>query len=216
MPALSIQSTIILRRKISRLVWVAAALLTSACHSQGRLHAIERGESYTGLADSTVLIIRHAEKPEEGSGLALEGERRAKAYVRYFSNLKLEGHPMLPDCLVASADGPESRRPRLTLKPLAKALALTIDYRHAARDVAALTDELKKAPHGKCILICWHHGEIDRLVELLGADPGTLLPRGRWPDELYDWLLVLSYDHDGRLRDARRLCEALMPGDSAN
>jgi len=66
------------------------------------------------------------------------------------------------------------------------------------------------------ILICWRHGNIPALLRALGAKPGDLLPRGKWPNSVYDWVILLSYDHDGRLipASARRINEHLMPGDS--
>src|SRR5215471_18691768 len=81
------------------------------------------------LQDATVLIIRHAEKPEGGPDLSAEGRRRAEAYVQYFSNFKVDNQLLRIDALIAAADSKQSRRPRLTLKPLSKALGLKIDTR---------------------------------------------------------------------------------------
>jgi hypothetical protein len=67
----------------------------------------------SGLADATVLIIRHAEKPDSGAGLSPAGEARAQAYVGYFQHLTLNGTEFRPDTLIATADSKNSARERL-------------------------------------------------------------------------------------------------------
>lgn len=168
------------------------------------------------LRDAVILIIRHAEKPESGVGLSAAGQQRAEAYVNYFQNLALDSQPLKPDYLFATADSKESHRPRLTLEPLSKALGLKIDDRFKNKNFAELADELRSKPHGKRILIAWHHGEIAELAQALDAHPGGLLPEGKWPAEVYCWMLELRYDHDGRLipGETKRINEHLMPGDA--
>ena len=52
---------------------------------------------------------------------------------------------------------------------------------------------------GKSILIAWHHSEIPNLILAFGADTMALLPDGKWPDTAFDWIVVLRYDHSGKL-----------------
>jgi hypothetical protein len=54
------------------------------------------------------------------------------------------------------------------------------------------------------------------LTNALGADADKLVPGGKWPDTVFDWMLELRYDHDGRLipAETKRISEKLMPGDS--
>jgi|SRR5437899_5740745 len=168
------------------------------------------------LQDATILIIRHAEKPEQGPELSAEGRRRAEAYVQYFSNFKVDNQFLRIDSLIAAADSKQSRRPRLTLKPLSKALGLKIDTHFDDKDYFALAEDLQNKDHGKAILICWHHGPMPGLVQALGADPWTLLPGGRWPQGQFAWVLQLRFDHNGRLipEETRRIEEHLMPQDN--
>ena len=159
---------------------------------------------------TTFLLIRHAEKPEEGAGLAPAGEIRAKAYADYFQALKLGSETLKPDAIYAAADSKNSRRPRLTVEPLAHALGLAVNTDYKDRDFALLANALQsRKSTGRNLLICWHHGAMLELLRALGADPGTLLPAGRWPGEEYDWLIVLRYDAAGHLVDARRIDEGL-------
>lgn len=164
-----------------------------------------------GLANTTILIIRHAEKPESRRDLSDAGRRHAGAYVKYFSQFELDSKPLKIDALFAAADSKNSRRPRLTLEPLAHALNLPIQAPFNDKNPKALAAELKREPHGKCLLICWHHGEMADLLRALGASPEALLPGGKWPASHYDWLLELRYDPEGNLlpNQCRRIVEEL-------
>jgi hypothetical protein len=170
-------------------LWLLAAVLSAHAKSDGN----------SGLADATVVIIRHAEKPDSGTDLSPEGQAHAQAYVGYFQHLVLDGVPFRPDVLVASADSKNSARERLTLAPLAQALGLPIDQRFADKDVKALFQALASESHGKSILIAWHHGELAKLIHAFGTDPDALLPKGKWPDSVFNWTVVLRYDHAGKL-----------------
>ncbi|MBE1160557.1 flagellar basal body-associated protein FliL [Dyella sp. 7MK23] len=166
-----------------------------------------------GLADATVLIIRHAEKPADGAGLTPEGEARARAYVGYFEHFSLNGAPMVPNALYAAADSKSSMRPRLTITPLSEALQLPIDSRFADKQTRKLVDALRQEPHGKQVLIAWHHGEIPALIDDLGGDAAALIPGDKWPSQVFGWVIVLQYDHKGRLAASQVVHEDLMPDD---
>jgi hypothetical protein len=192
---------------MKRLVLVALWVMALA------LSAHAAGDSTTGLADTTVLIVRHGEKPDSGPGLSPEGEARAQAYVAYFQPFMLDGSPIRPDMLVASADSKNSARERLTLTPLSQALKLPIDQRFADHEVQNLVAALSTESHGKSILIAWHHGQLGKLIKAFGADPKTLLPNGKWPDDVFNWVVVLRFDHTGQLEpDSVRVIEEKLAG----
>lgn len=167
-----------------------------------------------GLADTVVLIIRHAEKPASGDSLTPAGEARAKAYVHYFQNYLADGESFQVDHLFAAADSKGSKRPRLTLTPLSQATGLVIDQRFTDKQFQELANELRARPHGKHILICWHHGEIPGLLQALGATPEQLLPKGKWPSEVFGFVIQLRYDGKGQLVEAKCIKENLMPDDA--
>ncbi len=175
--------------------------------------------SYDGnsgaLKNAVILIIRHAEEPDDGYGLSPVGDARAQAYVNYFKNFTVDGQPLKLDYLFAAKDSPNSHRPRLTIEPLAKALGLTVDTRFDNKQFLKLVDEIQSRPHGTNILICWHHGTIPQLLSALGADPKKLLPDGKWPDDVFGWLIQLRYDENGRLFESKRINENLSSDDSA-
>ena len=167
------------------------------------------------LTNATILIIRHAEKPDHGPELAPAGSQRAQAYADYFQHFQVDGHPLKLNHLFCTADSAGSRRPRRTLEALSQALKLPLDGRFPNKNALALAQEIRTHFHGQNLLICWHHGEIPVLLAGLGADPQAVLPEGVWPDEVFDWLIELRFDAAGRLLAAQRLPEHLMPGDEA-
>ena len=173
------------------------------------------GES-SALKNAVVLIIRHAEKPDSGYDLSPAGYQRADAYPGYFKGLAMDSKPLKLDYVFATADSKGSHRPRLTVEPLGRALGLQIDTRFTNKKFQDMVDEIQTKDHGRHILICWHHGEIPNLVRALGADPDKLLPEGKWPNEVFGWMLELRYDENGRLMpgETKRINEKLMPGDS--
>jgi broad specificity phosphatase PhoE len=160
--------------------------------------------------DPVILIIRHAEKPDEGSGLSAAGEARAEAYVNYFKNFKIDGQPLNLDYLFASRVSSASDRPGLTLAPTAKALGLTIDSQYGNNQFQKLADKIQSRLGGKNILICWHHGNIPGLLQALGANPDSVLPNGKWPSDVFGWLIMLRYDENGHLLESKRIDENLL------
>ena len=173
-----------------------------------------QGGAGSGLENAVILVIRHAEKANKGDDLSKAGKQRAKAYVDYFKNFTVDSKPLQVDYLFSTADSKASRRTRMTLEPFSKAIGLTIDSRFQYTDIQGLVGAIQTKPPGKQYLICWHHGEIPQLVNALGADSKALFRNGKWPDDVYDWLIQLRYDANGHVMEAKRIDENLMPGDS--
>jgi hypothetical protein len=168
------------------------------------------------LQSSVVIIVRHAEKPDTGDGLAPAGDARANAYVDYFKHFTVNSNAVHFDYLFAAKDSRESKRPRLTIKPLSKALGLVINTEFKDDKYTELAEELHAGRYrNKNILVCWHHGKIPELLAALGADPHKLLPNGKWPEDVFGWVVSLEYDQKGNL-NATVEDENLMPGDAAN
>ena len=161
------------------------------------------------LANNTVLIIRHSEKPDTGSGLNAQGEARARLYEKYFQPFQEEGLSVQVDSLYAGADSKNSMRPRLTLEPLSKSSGMPLHANIGTKDSEQLVQQLKSESHGQHPLIAWRHGEIPTLLRAFGASPEKLLPNGQWPDEIFDWVIVLNIGPDGQLTSAKRIHQGL-------
>jgi broad specificity phosphatase PhoE len=169
-----------------------------------------------GPKNSVVLIIRHAENPANGHGLSPRGKERAEAYKNYFLNFTVDSKRREPEVIFVATDSKHSHRPRLTVQPFAKAANLPIDNRFGNNQPSDLAAELRANQQGKVILICWHHGQIPALLRALGVAPETLVPGGKWPRDVYDWVIMVSFDENGRVipESTRRINEHLLPGDS--
>jgi len=172
--------------------------------------------AHDGPKGAVVLIIRHAEKPAAGSGLSPRGEERAKAYEKYFRTFTVKGLPLHLNAIFAASDSVESQRPRLTVEPLAKALNLSIDSHFNSKDIPQLAVELRESQKNKNVLLCWRHREIPDLLRVFGAKPEVFLPGGIWPDNNFDYVIMLTFNKDGNLIPAKtkRISEQLLPGDS--
>lgn len=160
------------------------------------------------LANNTVLIIRHAEKPPVGAELTPAGQARAQAYTHYFEPFREDQLNVSVDALYAGADSESSVRPRQTLEPMSKALGLKLDTSVSTKAPAQLVTMLRTEPHGKHPLIAWRHGQIPALLSAFGATP-TLLPGGKWPDDTFDWVVVLRFDGEAKLQSAHLVKEHL-------
>jgi|SRR5262245_17714434 len=178
--------------------------------------SIALADPQEGPKNSVVLIIRHAENPATGHGLSLRGEQRAEAYKDYFTNFMVDSKRLEPQAVFAAKDSKQSHRPRLTVEPFAKAAKLPIDTRFGSNQSDHLAADLRAIEQGKVVLVCWRHGVIPDLLRALGEKPKKLLPDGKWPDAVYDWVILLSFDQNGRLIPAntKRITEHLLPGET--
>ena len=190
--------------------------LASAHHSQKH----EADDSSRGLRNVTVLIVRHAEKPEQSDGpnsrgLTPRGEQRAEAYANYFDPLRIDGQTLQPQRLIATSDSKNSERPRLTLTPLAARLQLPLEQPFADKQVDKLVESLRRQNQAAVVLIAWHHGELGNLIDAFGGDLKTLVGKDKWPGDVYNWLIVLRFDDRGQLMpsSSHLVQEHLLPGD---
>jgi hypothetical protein len=164
------------------------------------------------LKNATILIIRHGEKPPEGPDLSPAGEERAAAYVPYFENFTTPRGEHLEITHIFAADSSEaSKRPVLTVTPLAAALKLVIDDSFADSHYKKLADWIlaKDSPSpnpysDSTLLICWHHEHAIDLAEALGMpnDPAPTFPwpaNHEWPEDVFGWVLIITYDEQGEI-----------------
>src|SRR5215469_14516576 len=173
-------------------------------------------ENTPALSNVTVLIIRHAEEPSKGDGLSSRGTERAQGYVEYFKNFAIDGKPLKIDYLFAASDSSNSRRPRLTLEPIAQSLGVSIDSQFKSKDFLKLAQKIETLPQGSNVLVCWHHSDIPNLIGALGGDAEKVLQKDKWPGKVYGWLIQLRYDEKGNLFDSKRIKEHLFQNDKAS
>lgn len=185
--------------------WVIAALVSGLTLS-GAAAAAQPPQP-----PATILLIRHAEKPETGMDLAPAGFARAKQIPLLFGGVGAAAPHNLPrpDFLFATHVSKNSNRPVETITPLSQALGLPISHEIADKDFATLATELMSGKYaGKVVLVAWHHGSIPEFARALGAVP----PYEKWPETQFDRVWRIDYkDGKATLTD---LPQGLMPGDS--
>ena len=179
----------------------------------------------------TLLIIRHAEKPEDqwpGPGLThkgaedkeslvIRGWQRAGAWAALFgAGSSLPDYPE-PDTIYAAApDSAErlhrhpSRRPFETISALADRLDMKPNTHFIKGEEEQLVQELLTL--SGVVLLSWEHKAIvESILPMLPTAQG-ILPT-EWPEDRFD--VVLRFDRpDGAQQFAyRMLCPQLLSGD---
>jgi hypothetical protein len=168
---------------------------------------IQAQQAPNHLANSTILVIRHGEKPATGASLTPEGFARAEKYTHYFHPFVADGTVIQINALYAGSDQPDSVRPRLTLEPLSKATNIPLNVSFSTSDPDLFAHALAVEPHGDHLLVSWRHKKIPGLLKALGANSALLLPGGVWPDSVYDWVVLLHFDASGNLDQQRLIHE---------
>ena len=164
-----------------------------------------------------VLIIRHAEKPEQGHCLSVKGWQRATALVPFFlGELSDEcGNPQpgfaRPAAIFAQKPTEENKslRPLQTVQGLAQAMKIELQ-RYAHTGVAQMVQDIRATPAltGKTILICWEHHAIPKVAQAFGVqDPPEF--HGSAFDRV--WVINIK-DGKAKLRDVP---QQLLFGDSS-
>ncbi|MFL5179497.1 MAG: phosphoglycerate mutase family protein [Microvirga sp.] len=142
------------------------------------------------MAPSSILVMRHAEKPRSpiDPHLSEAGRQRAERLAGW-----LPATFGRPDILFAAADKLLSRRPRETLGPLAKATGARLRHDVSDQRSEVFAAELLADPDyaGQRVVVAWRHKALPGLARALGARAGEC--PNPWPGELYD--LVLRFDY---------------------
>jgi hypothetical protein len=128
----------------------------------------------TIMMSGQILLMRHAEKPDDASNVHLSpaGLQRAASYIpQTFGK---------PDFLFAAADSEQSHRPVETIEPLSQATGVPIDSTIANGHHDFLANELmtKLRYEGQRIVICWHHESMRHFSRELGGRRATARTRG--------------------------------------
>jgi phosphohistidine phosphatase SixA len=157
-----------------------------------------------------IMIIRHAEKPDETDGvkdpnLSKQGYARADALAKVIPD-----HFPKPDFLIATRKSKGSNRPVETITPLSKALDEEISSTFKDEEYAAVAKEVLTDPKydGKTVLIAWHHGKIPELAKALGV---TDAPE-KWDPNVFDRLWEITFENGKAV--LKDLPQKALPGDS--
>jgi len=170
---------------------------------------------HTRALPNLVIIIRHAEKPDDDDDihLAPQGYTRAGALSVWFDSTRNSGAFPKIDFIFAADKSRHSNRSFETVEPLASWLGLEINHAFEQDQTDDVASEIfSKSDYDRSVvLICWHHGHIPELATALGA---TDLPRPEWPDDVFDRIWTIEYGDQGQAI-VREVPQHLLFGDSS-
>ncbi len=138
----------------------------------------------TAAAQSTIFIVRHAEKNENAGNdpdLSDAGRARAEALA-----------DVLKDARITAIYATEFKRTQETAEPLAKKLGLEVT-KLPAKETAALVAKLRDL-HGGNALVVGHSNTVPQLIKSLGFEAPIKIAEAD-----YDNLFVLALDEKPRL-----------------
>lgn len=166
-------------------------------------------------APTQIILLRHAEKPDDPAdpSLSPKGRERAEALV---SLLGPKDAPLTRKAPIAAlyatriTKNGRSLRTRETLAPLAKKLGINVNTPYKSEEVEDLArDVLANATYeGKTVVICWTHQEIADLAGAFGVNPKP----DKWKDKRFDKFWIL--DFRGGTVKFRESAQRLLPGDA--
>ena len=189
---------------------------------------------FVNAIPKTVLIIRHAEKTidteivnfekwhfNDSNPLSVNGWQRAYAYIPFFTmNSKMTQYGKIVGLFACEPDNfYKSVRPIQTLTPLSQYIKMNINSSYKINDnndMLAMKNYImqdKQFDKG-CVLIAYEHQHIPELLKIFNVKS---LPFKVWPNEVFDWVMVLQFDtKTGELKKFLKVREYLMAGDSSS
>ena len=160
-----------------------------------------------------VIIIRHAEKPDEGNELSLQGEERAAALVPFFQRTDEVLKFGTPVAIYAQAPkkATSSVRSVETVKPLAAALHLKVNQSFTRDQYKSMVEEVMKKNEYEdhTVLISWEHKVIPDMAAEFGVEDAPKTWHGRDFDRV--WIITFRPDKKPAFKDVP---QRLMYGDS--
>jgi hypothetical protein len=187
------------------------------------------------MAAQTILIIRHADKPEPGGdgGIDLSGSpdrrsltprgwQRAGVWTELFAP-SLGQPPMLPKptAIFASApathaeiaagdEGSKSRRPVETVTALAAKLGIPIDQRFTKGREADLATAISTVEG--VVLVCWQHEDIAAIAKELAPDAQAI--PDDWPGNRFNVIFKFDRPNSASPWSFEQVVPVMLAGDT--
>jgi hypothetical protein len=154
------------------------------------------------MAATTIMLIRHAEKPDDQDGgvdqkgkpdkhdLIVRGWQRAGALVQFFAKPRDPSGPIKPPATIFAtepASGSESKRPLRTVTPLGQWLGIAIDSSISEGSEPDLAD--KAIASDGVVLIAWHHEKIPAIANPILQNQSA--PQ-KWPGDRFDVVWIFT------------------------
>jgi hypothetical protein len=133
-----------------------------------------------------VILIRHAEKPENGSNLNCQGANRAKQLpALLYSRFGLPALTYIP--APKKKDTSKHSRMYETIIPFVSQYHLTLNSTFEEKDCAGIARDVL-AKKGT-VLIVWEHSRLPGIARALGVRDAGL----KWPAKDYDGIWIISF-----------------------
>lgn len=130
----------------------------------------------TSAGPTTIILVRHAERPASNADVPLNAEGRARAATLA---------SMLKDANVSAIFVSQFLRTKETAEPIAQQLHLTPDA-ISTEDLDGLVRKLEALPAGAVALVVHHGGTIPKIVEKLGGTVAAI------QEHEYDRLVIVT------------------------
>lgn len=160
----------------------------------------------------TILILRHAEKPQDKNNeyLSVKGHERAASLAYYMPDAF--GHI---DYIFAAGIGKHSHshRPVDTITPLADILGKKVHQKYLKDDYKNMITHIFSKPEkytNSQIVVCWEHKDIASIAKDFGT---TNVPSTPWPKSCFDLVWKLTLQNDGSYH-LNQIAQLLLYGDS--
>jgi hypothetical protein len=188
------------------------------------------------MVRQTILIIRHADKPESGAdggvdaagmpdkkSLTPRGWQRAGIWAELFApSLGQQRVLPKPAAIFASApaskadvaagtEGSKSRRPLETISPLAAKLGIDVDLRFAKGQEADLAATISLMDGVG--LICWQHEDIVAIANALTPRPQGI--PGKWPGDCFNVVFCFDRPEAAALWTFQQFVPVMLNGDGS-
>lgn len=178
------------------------------------------------MAPRKIMLIRHAEKPDEERGLlgveetgapnphqlSVRGWQRAGALVQVFASPSENsgGDIERPTAIIACSpsNGSNSMRSLSTVKPLAAFLGVAVNEDIGCGDSSALIAFLKESVDD-VVLVCWRHEALTDIVRGLAGNLENVPTK--WPGKRFD--LVWIMEQNDTNWTFKQTAQLLLPGD---
>jgi hypothetical protein len=148
-----------------------------------------------GAQPARLIIIRHAEKPDDDQNphLSAAGQDRARRLVKWLTQGKVLGTNGAPAALFAAKPTRqrESLRCEETLEPTAQALGQHVRAPYRATDYEALADDLLHDPswRDRNVVVCWVHDFLPELPAAFGVKAKSL----KWKSDDYESVYLITF-----------------------
>jgi hypothetical protein len=150
-----------------------------------------------GAQPARIIVIRHAEKPEdpENNHLSEDGRVRAQRLIRWLTQGKVLDTNGPPAALYAPSPTRQGRGVRCleTLQPTARKLELPVRALYRSGDCEVLARDIleDKSLRGKNVVVCWVHEFLPHLAAALGVQP----PPPKWKTDDFESAYVITFPH---------------------